>query len=81
MDTIIGAQSKRLLVKGADLLNSLFGVILRFRENPVAISADISKMYHMVTIPIYDQHMHRFLWRNQEVEKRPDNYVKTVLKY
>ena len=30
--------------KGPDLLNGLFGVILRFRENPVAICADISKM-------------------------------------
>ena len=27
--------------KGPDLLNSLFGVTLRFRENPVAIVGDI----------------------------------------
>jgi hypothetical protein len=26
---------------GPDLLNNLFGVILRFRENPIAISGDI----------------------------------------
>ncbi|XP_028397206.1 uncharacterized protein LOC114521015 [Dendronephthya gigantea] len=32
-------------VKGPDLLNNLFGVILRFREQPVAVSGDISKMY------------------------------------
>lgn len=67
--------------KGPDLLNSLFGVILRFRENPVAICADISKMYHMITIPIYDQQVHRFLWRNLEVEKEPDTFVKTVLTF
>ena len=49
-------------MKGPDLLNSLFGVILRFRENEVAVSGDISKMYHQVLIPVADQHAHRFLW-------------------
>ena len=53
-------------MKGPDLLNSLFGVILRFRENAVAISGDISKMYHRILIPERDQHVHRFLWRNME---------------
>ena len=38
-------------MKGPDLLNNLFGVLLRFRENEVAISADVSKMYHRVLIP------------------------------
>lgn len=54
--------------KGPDLLNSLFGVILRLRENAVAVCADIEKMYHMVAIPQIDQHVHRFLWRNLETE-------------
>ncbi|XP_033111657.1 uncharacterized protein LOC117112659 [Anneissia japonica] len=31
--------------KGPDLLNNLFRVLLRFRENNVAICSDISKMY------------------------------------
>ena len=60
--------------KRTDLLNGLYGVILRFRENPVAISADISKMYHMIAIPTFDQHVHRFLWRNLEVGKEPDTF-------
>jgi hypothetical protein len=68
-------------LKGPDLLNNLFGVILRFRENPVAIHGDISKMYHRVLIPQVDQHVHRFVWRNMEVERDPDIYVKTVLTF
>ena len=48
--------------KGPDLLNNLFGVLLRFRENPVAFVGDIAKMYHMVSVPLLDQHVHRFLW-------------------
>ena len=65
-------------LKGPDLLNNLFGVILRFRENPVAIHGDISKMYHRVLIPEVDQHVHRYVWRDMEVDRDPDTYVKTV---
>ena len=58
--------------KGHDLLNNLFGVILRFRENAVAVCGDIAKMYHMVGIPPIDQHVHRFLWRSFETERVSD---------
>ena len=68
-------------MKGPDLLNNLFGVLLRFRENEVAISADVSKMYHRVLIPEQDQHVHRYLWRNIETDRPPDVYVKTVLTF
>ena len=67
--------------KGPDLLNNQFGVILRFRENAVAVCGDITKMYHMVAIPPLDQHVHRFLWRNYDTERQPDTYVKTVLTF
>ena len=67
--------------KGPDILNSLLAVILRFRENAVAVCADIEKMYHMVAIPQIDLHVHRFLWRNLETERKPDTYVKTVLTF
>ena len=67
--------------KGPDLLNDFFDVVLRFREKEVAISGDISKMYHRVPIPEEDQHVHRFLWRNMEIGKELDVYVKTVLTF
>ena len=67
--------------KGPELLNSLFGIFLRFREREVAISGDISKMYHRVRIPLKDQHVHRYLWRDLEKERDPDTYVKTVLTF
>ncbi|XP_028415610.1 uncharacterized protein LOC114538968 [Dendronephthya gigantea] len=68
-------------MKGPDLLNNMLGVLLRFRENKVAINADISKMYHRVLIPERDQHVHRYLWRNMETNREPDVYVKTVLTF
>ena len=67
--------------KGPDMLNDLFGVILRFRANKVALTADISKMYHRVLIPLEDRHVHRFLWRNLETDRPPDTYVMNVLTF
>ena len=68
-------------MKGPDLLNDLFGIVLRFRENEVAFIGDISKMYHRIRIPEADQHVHRFLWRNLRTDRETDVYVKTVLTF
>lgn len=62
-------------MKEPDLLNSLYGVILRFRENEVAVAGDISKMYHRDLIPEQDQQVHQYLRRNMETEGEPDVYV------
>ncbi|PFX14529.1 hypothetical protein AWC38_SpisGene21308 [Stylophora pistillata] len=68
-------------MKGPDLLNSLFGVVLRFREKEVELVGDISKMYHRILIPEQDHQVHRLLWRNLETSHQPDVYVKTVLTF
>ena len=68
-------------MKGPDLLNDLFGVLLRFREQSVAVIGDISKMYHRILIPEVDQHVHRYLWRNMQTDRKPDEYIKTVLTF
>ena len=67
--------------KGPDLLNNLLGVLIRFRENRIAISGDIRKMYHAVKIDSVDQQTHRFLWRNIEIEREPDVYVITSVSF
>ncbi|KAJ8046805.1 hypothetical protein HOLleu_05597 [Holothuria leucospilota] len=68
-------------MKGPDLLNNLLGVLLRFRQYEMAACGDISKMYHRVLIPEIDQHVHRFLWRDLDIERPPDVYIKTVLTF
>ena len=68
-------------MKGPDLLNDLFKIVLRFRENEVAFIGNISKMYHRIRIPEAEQHVHRFLWRNLKTDQEPDVYVKTVLTF
>jgi len=66
--------------KGPDMLNNLLGVLLRFRENKIAISGDIKKMYHAIKIEGVDQQTHRFLWREMNTRK-PDTYVMTSLSF
>ena len=58
-----GHQLNDYWMEGPDLLNSLLGVIIRFREREVAVTGYISKGYHRVLIPERDQHVHRYLWR------------------
>ena len=60
---------------GPDLLNSLVGVLLRFRENEYGFMGDIQKMYHSVKIKLLDQHTHRFLWREMNLARAADTYV------
>ena len=47
-------------VKGPTLINSLAGVIVRFRENFVGVIGDVQKMYHTIKLSLQDQHTHRF---------------------
>ena len=47
--------------KSPDIMNKLFGVLLRFREERVGFIGDISKMFHSIKIPLRDQMTHLFL--------------------
>lgn len=76
-----GHKLNEYWMKGPDLLNDLFGVVLRFRENQLAFIADITKMYPKIRMPGMDQHVHRLLWRNLETHHEPDIYVKTLLTF
>ncbi|XP_055918648.1 uncharacterized protein LOC129950751 [Eupeodes corollae] len=57
-----GVSLNSLLLKGPDALPALLGILMRFRENAVAISGDISEMFHQIKILPKDQHACRFLW-------------------
>ena len=48
------------LLTGPDLLNSLLGILLRFREHQVAILADIESMFMQIAVK-QDQSALRFL--------------------
>ncbi|XP_006815918.1 uncharacterized protein LOC102804515, partial [Saccoglossus kowalevskii] len=50
------------LLQGPDLNNTLVGVLLQFRKEPVAIVADIKQMFHQVKVKKADCDALRFLW-------------------
>ncbi|XP_075241658.1 uncharacterized protein LOC142336633 [Convolutriloba macropyga] len=52
------------LLKGPDLLSNLTGVIMRFRENRIAMCADIEQMFMQVKVDRKDRLYLRFLWNN-----------------
>lgn len=67
------------LLKGPDLLNSIIGVMIKWRENQYAVIGDVSKMFNQVlTDSNTDAHVQRILWRISEV-RRPDVYVCLVV--
>ena len=58
-----GASLNKSLLTGPDLLQNLIYVLLRFRQHPFAVSADIEGMFLQVGVLPCDQTSLRFLWR------------------
>ena len=54
------------LLQGPDLNNSLLGVLLRFRQHPVALSCDIEKMYHRFQVVKEHRDYLKFFWLDDE---------------
>ena len=59
-----GISLNNLLHKGPDVLNSIRGVLLRFRSGLHAALGDVKKMYNSVWLKDAEVHLHRFLWRD-----------------
>ena len=67
--------------KGPDVLNSLYGILLRFREPEIAFTCDLTKMFNQVELSVFDQHCHRVLWRNLDESREPDHYCLTCASF
>ena len=66
------------LLRGSDFLSSLPGLIMRLREYPIAVSADIEKMFYQVKVAPADQDAFRFFWRAPGSQESPNTYKMTV---
>ena len=74
----LGVSLNSILYKGPDAyLNNLVGLLLRWREDRIAVVGDIKKMFNSVLLEEVEQQCHRFLWRDLETMRKPDIYVMT----
>ena len=66
-------------LQGPDLTNSLTGVLIRFREEQIALMADIEAMFHQVRVALKDVNALRFLWFAQnDLRQEPEEFQMLV---
>ena len=51
---------------------SLFDIILRFREHPIGLTADIEEAFHQIQIDPEDRKMIKFLWFDDIDKEHPE---------
>ncbi|XP_062610192.1 uncharacterized protein LOC134271972 [Saccostrea cucullata] len=67
------------LLQGPDMMNMLFGVLCRFRKEPVAFVCDIEQMFHQFKVNVEHRNYLRFLWWDDgNFNKDPTTYRMTV---
>ena len=68
-----GTSLNSCLAKGPDCyMNNLLCILLRWREEQIALVGDIRKMVNSVYLKPLEKHCHRFLWRNLKTDQAPD---------
>ena len=74
-----GDSLNKHLLQGPDLTNSLFGILCRFRQEPVGLMCDIEAMFHQVKVTPDCRDYLRFLWWNDgDISREPEEYRMAV---
>lgn len=74
-----GVSLNDTLLQGPDLTSGLLGVLLRFRQEPIGIMADIRKMFYMVSVPSQHRDFLRFFWYpDGDLDQQPVEYRVSV---
>nr|XP_049464883.1 uncharacterized protein LOC120956082 [Anopheles coluzzii] len=76
-----GVSLNSRLLSGPDMLAGLVSVLMKFRENRVAIVGDIREMFHQVAIKEKDQRSQMILWDGEDPDAGPAIYVVTVMTF
>ena len=65
-----GVSINKELLPGPDLTNQIVGVLLRFREELIAVTGDIEAMFHQVKVPVKQRNYLRFIWwKDSDLDK------------
>ncbi|XP_045506279.1 uncharacterized protein LOC123702546 [Colias croceus] len=67
------------LLDGPDLLQSLPGILYKYRENEVAVTADVKEMFLQIKIRKQDQGAQLFLWRGDDRTSPPKTFKMTSM--
>ena len=74
-----GESLNNEIPQGPDLTNSLVGVLLRFRQENIAMMADVEAMFHQVYMHPKDLNALKFLWfQNGDLSAEPHEYQMMV---
>ncbi|XP_063729361.1 uncharacterized protein LOC134856976 [Symsagittifera roscoffensis] len=66
------------LLTGPELLTNLTGIVMRFREDQIAISADIEAMFMQVFVSPEDQPYLQFLWKDNTGQSATFQYTRHI---
>ena len=64
-----GIALNDILLQGPDMVNSLVGILLRFRKEQIAVCCDIEKMFYNFYVPSEQRDYLRFLWVNEDLSQ------------
>ncbi|XP_051753063.1 uncharacterized protein LOC127514335 [Ctenopharyngodon idella] len=74
-----GLSLNSILLTGPVMNNSLLGVLLRFRKEPIAVIADIQQMFYCFVVQDNHRKYLRFLWhRDNDMSKEITEYQMPV---
>ena len=74
-----GTSLNKQVLQGPDLTNKMIGVLMRFREDPVAIMGDVEAMFHQVKVSHKHRNALRFLWwKDGDIAQEPQVFRMTV---
>lgn len=66
-----GLSLNDVLLSGPDLMNNLYGVLLRFRRESIAIMADIEQMFYCFMVDADHRRYLRFIWHKDNDFEKP----------
>jgi hypothetical protein len=74
-----GTSLNQILLPGPNLTNDLLGVLMRFRQGQIAVTADIQQMFYAFHVKGNHRDYLRFLWyKDNDINKELIEYRMTV---
>ncbi|XP_066965452.1 uncharacterized protein [Macrobrachium rosenbergii] len=73
-----GTSLNDLILQGPDMMNSLLGVLVKFRGGLFAYTGDINTMFYQVRVPEHQRDYLRFFWWENSFNEEPAEFRMAV---